>query len=235
MKKLLFLLTASFFVPTKSFGQASCELEIDSIVVLGFGQAGPEGSMRIYATGTVTGYEPYVEYMPLVEIATASTSDPENVQRWLDDPEEISPGVMLLERNIAIDFWYPGESSLLIGLSITWQDVSDPFNIFTVHEILSEMNEYELPLLVTGVSANQIDQFSVYPNPSSGTFTIQTTGSDMPTNYEMFDQLGRVVASGTFSANTEIVKLGEVRQGMYMLKLSYASGEVGVRRIVVGG
>ncbi|MCF8275599.1 MAG: T9SS type A sorting domain-containing protein [Flavobacteriales bacterium] len=87
---------------------------------------------------------------------------------------------------------------------------------------------------VTSVQANEMDnRLSIYPNPSTGMFTIQTSGNSHPIRYEVTDQLGRLVTSGGFGASVETVNLFSVGKGMYIVQVYYEGAQVQYERLIL--
>lgn len=88
--------------------------------------------------------------------------------------------------------------------------------------------------IVTDVEDREMENLSVYPNPSDGTFTLQLSGVETAGAINLFDVTGRLVY-------TEAVIIGQgfrktidldLNTGTYLLELATAKGVV-VRRIQI--
>lgn len=58
----------------------------------------------------------------------------------------------------------------------------------------------------------------VYPNPSSGIFTIET--NEAQSHYEVYDATGKLVLSGKNSSLRSTVDLSHLPDGTYLLKVN---------------
>ena len=78
---------------------------------------------------------------------------------------------------------------------------------------------------------NSTESF-VYPNPNTGTFTIQSEGS--VTKLEIYSVLGELVHTQTYSTNTKEVQIKQnLHQGAYFVVLSLENGEQTIHKILV--
>jgi hypothetical protein len=67
-------------------------------------------------------------------------------------------------------------------------------------------------------SEDKKDVFSIYPNPSNGNFTVQTTLESM--NIQIFDLTGRLVFSDYSVTAKQFQLAGEMVPGIYFLKIN---------------
>jgi|GEM_PF-468482 len=67
-----------------------------------------------------------------------------------------------------------------------------------------------------GVSEDKLDGVSLFPNPTDGQFTI--SGLEIGTEYNVYDNSGKLVASGITQSNEEKVVLLNVETGIYFLR-----------------
>ena len=90
--------------------------------------------------------------------------------------------------------------------------------------------------VTSSVDINEVPQFeiSVYPNPSSGVFTIQLDGfSNESLAIEIFDVSGRVVFSYSVTTDTKFqLDLSSFAKGTYQLQLVAGENKI-VKRIVL--
>ncbi len=68
----------------------------------------------------------------------------------------------------------------------------------------------------------------IYPNPSTGLFTIE---SDLPTNYQVYNLNGQLMLTGTTGAATDQLDLSGVASGLYFVKINV--GEQTITRKLV--
>jgi uncharacterized repeat protein (TIGR01451 family) len=67
----------------------------------------------------------------------------------------------------------------------------------------------------------------VYPNPSNGIITVVLKDKDN-SNYDIFDQMGRIVKSGSLDGKKTSIQL-DLQNGMYYLKVGDAVVKVQIR------
>ena len=75
-------------------------------------------------------------------------------------------------------------------------------------------------VIITGINGNsQNGNFSVYPNPTSGLFTIELAGGKN-TSYQITDIIGKVILKGTLKNKRTILDLSAYEAGVYILKIN---------------
>jgi hypothetical protein len=76
--------------------------------------------------------------------------------------------------------------------------------------------------------------FSIYPNPSTGRFTVETSSQNRVRAWRMHDLSGRQVAQGTDNSNAAALIIDQnLPSGMYILQLELAQGEIESYKIQV--
>jgi len=84
------------------------------------------------------------------------------------------------------------------------------------------------------VEDSEIDNvdFSVYPNPNDGNFTVKVTGEVQPYTLEIFNSLGGLL--GNVSCNDEIVNIDrtDLNAGVYYVKITM-NEKVAVKKVIV--
>lgn len=75
---------------------------------------------------------------------------------------------------------------------------------------------YESTLSVDSFSASSI---KVYPNPASDFLQWEVAAENIGTAYQIFDDLGRIVASGTVVDTTTEIVVSSLKTGMYFLRI----------------
>ncbi|AFL80260.1 hypothetical protein Aeqsu_0753 [Aequorivita sublithincola DSM 14238] len=110
------------------------------------------------------------------------------------------------------------------NLHVTWNDKRfDDGQSWDEREVFYEKGINTL----VGINTVSTINIAVYPNPSNGKFTVQTNDS---LNLEIFDLLGRSIASETISGTTEVNK--NLPQGTYLLRFSNEKS-VQVKKLIV--
>ena len=74
--------------------------------------------------------------------------------------------------------------------------------------------------------------FSIYPNPNDGNFTVKITGKIQPYTIEVFNSFGGLL--GYVNCNDEIVNINrtDLSAGIYFVKITM-SGKIAVKKIIV--
>jgi len=88
---------------------------------------------------------------------------------------------------------------------------------------------------IVGIDENgspEKNSLFVYPNPSSGQFTIRSSSHDN-TGYRLFNALGQLVGSGTIETNEHSVSTTNLDAGLYILVLEYNGRAVQQQKIIV--
>ena len=90
--------------------------------------------------------------------------------------------------------------------------------------------------ICTGLGESTIDEVSVYPNPSSGLFTIQLSGNEKDVSIQVVNTLSSVIYEKTgieLNGNYKTtVDLSEYNNGVYFLIIKNNSGRI-VKRIII--
>lgn len=83
----------------------------------------------------------------------------------------------------------------------------------------------------TGIDESSSIQASVFPNPSSGIFSIQLNSSGTNT-ISVFDALGRLIYSKTATDNLVNVNLADNSKGVYLLQIETLQGKA-LKKLIV--
>jgi len=84
-----------------------------------------------------------------------------------------------------------------------------------------------------GLSDIDINNFSVYPNPSEYTINIKSNGSNIPEKYLIFDVNGRVVLDKIVSTDSDLaIDIGSFDSGVYFLKVISNGKEEHIKFII---
>jgi len=84
----------------------------------------------------------------------------------------------------------------------------------------------------TGMEEADINNFSVYPNPSSGVFTIETYGHHSNVELSILDLNGKKVHSQRINSNKTNIELNAIANGVYSLVL-VSNDTVSATKLVV--
>ncbi len=77
------------------------------------------------------------------------------------------------------------------------------------------------------VNENALVDFSVYPNPTTGILTIQSSTTIV--QIEIYNQLGQLVISNT---NQNTIDISRVSQGVYFIKIKDENGNFGTKKVM---
>ena len=79
---------------------------------------------------------------------------------------------------------------------------------------------YNNPL---GIEENTLQSFTIYPNPSSGIFTIASESFIDPTPFQVTDVSGKIIQKGVLSQAENQVDLSNTANGIYFLQAGGAT------------
>jgi hypothetical protein len=72
--------------------------------------------------------------------------------------------------------------------------------------------------MVVGTHESVFDKLTVYPNPSSGVFYIENSGSRV--EYEIFSVLGEKLETNAIANNKTIIHMNNYPKGIYFVRLT---------------
>ena len=84
----------------------------------------------------------------------------------------------------------------------------------------------------TGITADESVKTKIYPNPSNGTFTIDTDPVNVGSTYDILNSTGQVVKTGNINETTFKVDLGNTNCGLYLIRIKKANANF-IYRIAV--
>lgn len=76
----------------------------------------------------------------------------------------------------------------------------------------------------TNLNVIQKDRILIYPNPSSGNFTVKTPLNIL--DYKVIDPSGRIILNETFNSNVLYVNLCNFSEGIYCLYLKFSNSMI---------
>ncbi|MFT5824264.1 MAG: hypothetical protein ACI8ZM_005530 [Crocinitomix sp.] len=83
-----------------------------------------------------------------------------------------------------------------------------------------------------GIEEENINEFSIYPNPNNGMFTIKAENLSNTAQVEIINELGQVVYLGALLSATNQIDLQNIANGIYIAKITN-KGEIAYERFVV--
>ncbi len=90
-------------------------------------------------------------------------------------------------------------------------------------------------LLCNTIGVSQFNSgysIEAYPNPATNEINILTASEAYPLNYTLFDVMGKTVAEGRLISQQETIKLNELSNGVYMMRVRNNNGILDGLRIV---
>ncbi len=85
----------------------------------------------------------------------------------------------------------------------------------------------------TGIEVNNTNEtITIYPNPSTGLFTINM-GATSKTHIEVYDVMGEIVYSKDNIATTTSIDLTDLSAGVYSLKVISADNKIAVKEVLI--
>jgi hypothetical protein len=106
------------------------------------------------------------------------------------------------------------------------------FSIATQNgELIGEGGDYGKDLIITfklegttGTEQPVAAPIAIYPNPSSGLFTVTTNTSLTGQEYTVYNMIGQAVKSGQFTEGATLLDLNAAANGIYILKAGNGKG-----------
>ena len=83
-------------------------------------------------------------------------------------------------------------------------------------------SDYWVVKLSSTVGVNEIielNDFSVYPNPTSNQITLKTNNQLIGAFYTIYDNMGKTVLSGQINAEQTVIELGNLSGGIYLFSI----------------
>jgi len=128
-------------------------------------------------------------------------------------------------------------TSFPAGISSTWYDLMDPTGNTTVPNATTSISipagQFRIlgnqPSNVLSVEENELLGFTLYPNPSSTSFSVNINVSDI----EIYDLTGKIVKSfnGDFS-RTDTFDISSLNSGMYIVKVENNTKKIMTTKLV---
>jgi hypothetical protein len=112
------------------------------------------------------------------------------------------------------------------GAIVTWWDFRNTFN--------SDIYIDRIPLFFTGVKEQQVDegQIIIFPNPSSGSFRIQSPNHLSSISYLVSNSLGEVVYQSAMEKSSDTYFDLKLSSGIYFISIINASTKITKKLIV---
>ena len=136
----------------------------------------------------------------------------------LNNEATLSSGVITATQAGATYQWIKCPATILAGengQSFTPTEVGS----YAVYVTIGTCNTLSQCILVSTLNNNEFEEkskFTIYPNPSKGTISIET---DSNSNYQVINQLGQMVKTFKVEANvTNTIDLQNLNDGIYFIK-----------------
>ena len=86
---------------------------------------------------------------------------------------------------------------------------------------------------IDNITRNINYTISLYPNPTQSSLTIEISNSEVQLNQvEIMDLLGKVVKKEHFTGSTKTLNIGDLKNGIYMLRIHLNNGEIVNEKVV---
>ena len=108
-----------------------------------------------------------------------------------------------------------------------WNNASFPGSVM-MRPLISSKLDYTLDIPVS--NQPEISDFSIYPNPTSSSFTIDAHDSQSDAQIEVIDMNGRVLLKGSVNQQYDVTPLNS---GMYFVRMLQFGTEVGTKKLIV--
>ncbi len=82
------------------------------------------------------------------------------------------------------------------------------------------------------ITSNEIEGFSIYPNPVTNNRIVMNTLSTSAKNVSIFDILGKQVYTNSFTGTNSVINLGKMNTGVYFLKVTEGSN-TSTRKLII--
>ena len=108
-------------------------------------------------------------------------------------------------------------------------------------QITGVLNDWSIEVCTTTITPLSVNEFtagefSIFPNPNKGEFTIKlNSSSNQDINVDIFDIRGRKIFNEAYTNNSDfnqIVRLNSIQSGIYLVKVSDGNKEI-TKKIVI--
>ena len=82
------------------------------------------------------------------------------------------------------------------------------------------------------VTENNLSSLKIFPNPSSGLFTIQSEGESIQSVW-VYDVLGKQLVAQNIFGNHANFDLAEKSPGIYLIKIQFENKGIETRKLVI--
>ena len=110
---------------------------------------------------------------------------------------------------------------------VVWGDTRNTFLNIWFHKIdLANSSSSIIDL------ANDVEEISVYPNPTIDVITIDIGGNELKNSqYEIFNITGKLITSNTIKNKKQLIDLTHFSKGNYLLKFTNNKGSKAIKII----
>ncbi len=190
------------------------ELTSSSNITICQGESYTLGAQTLSTTGS------FVEVFQSVGGCDSTVSLGLEVQNVVEtfDTVSFTPGVGVLVHGVLKDAVGTYTETFVQSTGVSCDSISNvtlEINIATDIETVSDI------------------QLLIYPNPSTGMFTISSNVSVLGSRYEIFDELGKIVKRGNITEGLQKIDMSVYENGVYYVKLVYTNGVSEIKPIVL--
>jgi hypothetical protein len=155
-----------------------------------------------------------------IKFATYEGVDTANYELLETVSDDFDPANIDLENEPP---WIPEEIDVTLPESAVGKNLLIGYDITSAGTAIGWFNFDNFVLTVTGtagISKTSGELISIFPNPSTGIFTLEGIHND--TEYQLFDLSGKQIAAGLLGNNRSTLDLSGLSKGMYLLRTSSA-------------
>lgn len=131
-------------------------------------------------------------------------------RNFIDDFEQVQNGYIG-----AADFDNDGDQEIVV----IGQGASEPISRIYNNKMINGVNCFNTNQSLNIREVPNLGSFLVFPNPAKENISIKSVDLLIGKNYSIFDQVGKVVATGVLSSENMIIPINNLSTGIYIMKI----------------
>jgi len=142
-------------------------------------------------------------------------------------PTIATAGMVLTSSSATGNQWYLNGSPIAGATSQTYTVTANgSYTVVVTAAGCSSAASTAVVITTVGIADNSIDNsVMIYPNPSSGVFTVELLGNKpQSTSVKVFDVLGQLIYQSEITTSKGIINLSAQAEGVYFIQLKTATG-----------